>query len=188
MLCRRQELHVRFGVLIGACVTAMALQQSPPPLPIQQPRDQVYRSAVEIVALNVTVTDQRLRYVSELSAADFAVSEDGVPQKITYFGVGRLPLDLAVLLDTSASMSHALPTAQKAATGFVEALKPGDRVAIMGVTNRAELLQPLDDDLAAAARAIRRTTARGTTSLYNSLYVAVTEMIKNRRDAAFVRR
>ena len=74
-----------------------------------------------MVSLNVTVTDGTARYVTDLQAEDFSVFEDGVKQDVMLFSRTNLPIALALLLDTSASMETRLPVAQEAAVGFATA-------------------------------------------------------------------
>jgi VWFA-related protein len=147
-----------------------------------------FQGAVDLVALNVTLTDQRHEILGGLGADDFAVFEDGVPQELSFFAAGRIPLDLAILLDTSSSMSEVLATAQAAAIGFVETAIEGDRVSVIEFNNGANIVHPLDGDLTLAAGVIRRTKAHGSTALYNGLYMAMTEMVRSRRTTKEVRR
>jgi VWFA-related protein len=147
-----------------------------------------FSTAVDLVALTVTLTDLRQQLISGLAATDFAVFEDGVLQDVSFFAAGRIPLDLAVLLDTSSSMSEILKTAQAAAIGFVETAQPGDRVSVIQFNSSAKIVHPLDGDLARASDAIRRTGAQGSTALYNGLYMAMTEMVRSRRHSLDVRR
>jgi Ca-activated chloride channel homolog len=74
-----------------------------------------FRSGVDVIAMNVTVTDATQRHVIDLDSQDFQVFEDGRPQQITFFQKGSLPLALALLIDTSASMEQSLAAAQEAA-------------------------------------------------------------------------
>ena len=88
--------------------------QTPPPQSTTQPppatagqgqRPQPsFRAGVDLVSLNVTVTDGTARYITDLTAQDFNVFEDGVKQEVTFFNRTNLPIALALLLDTSASM------------------------------------------------------------------------------------
>ena len=55
----------------------------------------VFRSAVDLVALNVVVTDRAQQFVTGLTSADFTVLEDGVPQELSLFAARDVPLDLA---------------------------------------------------------------------------------------------
>ncbi len=80
----------------------------------------VFRSGVDLVAFNVVVTDAQQKFVTGLAAQDFTVFEDGVKQDVSYFAASQVPLDLAILLDTSASMTDKMQTVQQAAIGFTE--------------------------------------------------------------------
>ena len=147
-----------------------------------------FRSGVDLVALSVVVTDGYDKFVSGLSSADFAVTEDGMPQQISFFSATPVPMDLALLLDTSASMVDKMAIVHGAASGFLASAKPGDRVTIVDIKDGVKVLHPLGEDLAAARAAIRTTTARGGTALYNGLYMTLKELVKLRRDTGEVRR
>ena len=77
------------------------------------------------------------------------------------FGATSVPLDLAILLDTSASMSDKLKTAQQAAIGFVSTLREDDRVSIIDIKDATKVLFPMGDDLCANRRSSRRPHAAG---------------------------
>jgi Ca-activated chloride channel family protein len=147
-----------------------------------------FRSGIDLVALNVVVTDGHDKFVSGLSAEDFAILEDGVPQQVSFFSAAAVPMDLALLLDTSASMIDKMNVVHEAATGFVSSAKPGDRVTIVDIKDGVRVLHPLNEDLEAARAAIRSTRARGGTALYNGLYMTLKEMVKQRRSNEEVRR
>jgi Ca-activated chloride channel family protein len=143
---------------------------------------------VDLVALNVVVTDGTERFVTGLAPDDFAVYEDGVQQDVSFFGASDVPLDLAILLDTSASMSDKLVVAQQAAIGFVSTLRAGDRATIIDIKDATRVLSPLGEDVDAARTAILATSARGGTALYNGTYLALKEMVTQRRAQSGVRR
>ena len=90
-----------------------------------------FRSSVDVIGMNVTVTDASRRYVTDLERQDFKVFEDGRLQELAFFQKSGIPLELALLLDTSASMEQSLPVAQEAAVGFVRALGPGDLASLL---------------------------------------------------------
>src|SRR5688500_9403261 len=105
---RRQEGAVSRSILLLACVlvAANASAQTPETTqPAAPTPTSTFRSSVDIVALNVIVTDGDQKFVSGLSSSDFAVFEDGIQQEVSFFGASDVPLDLAILLDTSASMT-----------------------------------------------------------------------------------
>ena len=123
------------GAVAVALVAANAAQ--PPPQP-QVP----FRAGVDVVSLNVTVTDGTTRYVTDLAKDDFNVFEDGVKQEVTFFSRTNLPIALCLLLDTSASMESKLPTAQEAAIGFAKRLRAQDLAEVIDFDSRVVVLAP----------------------------------------------
>jgi Ca-activated chloride channel family protein len=135
-----------------------------------------FRAAVDVVTVNVTVTDSARRMVSDLAREDFVVFEDNRPQTVTLFQKVGVPLAVSLLLDSSASMQDSLAVAQEAASGFVNELGPQDTASIVDFDSRVEVTQGFTSDHAALARAIRRARAGGATALYNALYIALREL------------
>jgi Ca-activated chloride channel family protein len=147
-----------------------------------------FRSGIDLVALNVVATDGDQNLVRGLTAGNFAVYEDGVRQEIAFFAAGDVPLDLAILIDTSASMFGKLGTAQEAAIGFASTLRAQDRLMVMDIKDATKVLSPLGADVAAAATAIRATDPRGGTALYNGLYLTLKELAREGAAGDGVRR
>ena len=168
-------------------VPGVALAQQPPLRNADTP-PAVFRTGVDLVALNVVVTDGQQKFVTGLSAENFTVFEDGIQQDVSFFAAKDVPLDLAILLDTSASMTDKMTTMQEAAIGFAATMRPGDRLTIVDVKDSVKVLHPLDADPGAASQAIRATFARGGTALYNGLYMTLKDMVKQRRQNGEVRR
>lgn len=147
-----------------------------------------FRSNVDLVALNVVVTDADQKYVSGLTPSDFAVFEDGIQQDVTFFGASNVPLDLAILLDTSASMTGKMQLVQQAAMGFLDTLREGDRAIVVDIKDATKIMYPLGGDIDAAKQAILSTVPKGGTALYNGTYLTLKEMVKERRSHGDVRR
>jgi Ca-activated chloride channel family protein len=139
----------------------------------QQPS---FRAGVDIVSLNVTVTDGTARYVTDLEDKDFQVFEDGVKQDVTFFARANLPIALSLLIDTSASMESRLQTAQEAAIGFARTLRPHDLAEVVDFDSRAVILQTFTNNVAELEQAIRKTSAGGSTSMYNAIYIALKDL------------
>ena len=159
-----------------------------PATPDTPPPAAVFRAGVDLVALNVVVTDGQQKFVTGLGAQNFSIYEDGVQQEVSYFAASALPLDLAILLDTSASMTDKIQTEQQAAAGFVSSMRSQDRAMIVDIKDATRILQPLTGDVPAALKAIRTTAARGGTGLYNGLYLTLKELVKERQANGDVRR
>ena len=147
-----------------------------------------FRSATELVSLNVSVMGQDARPVSDLLADQFQIFEDGVPQQLKFFSPGELPLDVVILLDTSASMTGSMELVQQAAIRFAKSLREQDRAAVMGISNGLRVLQAFTNDVPAIERAIRSTRPAGKTPFYASMYAALNELTKERRSATSPRR
>jgi Ca-activated chloride channel family protein len=150
-------------------------QQPPAPAPPALPRagQPSFRTAVDVVSMNVTVTDSTSRYVTDLTENDFEIFEDGVKQDLTLFNRSNLPVALSLLIDTSSSMEDRMMVAQEAAIGFVRKLKPSDLGEVIGFDSRAEVLQKFTSNTAELEQAIRKTVAGGSTSLNNALYISL---------------
>jgi Ca-activated chloride channel homolog len=143
----------------------------------QAPLQPSFRTGIDVVSLNVTVSEAQ-HFVTDLEQADFNVYEDGVQQNITFFSKTNLPIALAVLLDTSASMDTKLPTAQEAAVGFARRLRKQDLAEVIDFDNRVSVLQPFTNSAQELEQAIKRTSAGGSTSLYNAVYIALKDLKK----------
>jgi Ca-activated chloride channel family protein len=141
----------------------------------QQPS---FRTGVELVSLNVTVMEGPSRYVTDLESKDFNVFEDGVKQEVTFFTRANLPVALSLLLDTSASMESRLDTAQQAAIGFARTLRQQDLAEVIDFDSRATILQTFTNDAGQLEAAIRKTSAGGSTSMYNAIYIALKNLKK----------
>jgi Ca-activated chloride channel homolog len=139
-----------------------------------------FRAGVDIVSLNVTVSDPAGRYVTDLSQEQFGVFEEGVRQDVTYFTRSNLPIALSLLLDTSASMEDRMSTAHEAAAGFARRLRPQDLGQLIDFDREVKVLQGFTHDRDALEQAIRRTTAGGSTALYNAVYISLKELKKIR--------
>ncbi len=161
-------MKVLLAPLVAAAAAVVVFAQSPQP---------AFRAGVDLVSLNVTVMEGT-RYVTDLEQKDFNVFEDGVKQDVTFFNKSNLPIALALLLDTSASMDTKLPTAQEAAIGFAKRLRSQDLAEVVDFDNRVTVLQQFTNSAAELETAIRRTSAGGSTALYNAVYIALKDLKK----------
>ena len=192
------NLVVLLPALAFALATTVSAQQAPVPQLPSAPADppsadqvpaqpRVFRSGASMVALNVTVLDGK-KPVAGLGAHDFEVFEDGVQQNVRFFESKRVPLDVILLLDTSSSMSHKMPVVHKAAREFMKMLRPDDRGAVVAFADSVRVVQALTSDSTAITEAINSTAAKGSTSLYNAIYVALKEFGRSANDTGDVRR
>jgi VWFA-related protein len=160
-------------------VSGLALQAQQPASGRQQQAPS-FRVGVDVVSLNVTVTDAASHYNVDLGQSEFAVFEDGVKQDITFFNRRRQPIALSLLLDSSASMEQHLPMLQAAATNFVRRLTPSDLAQIVDFDSRVDIRQTFTSSKPDLESAIQQLSAGGSTSLFNAVYIALRELRKIR--------
>jgi Ca-activated chloride channel family protein len=134
------------------------------------------------------VTDGRDRYLQGLNKDDFAVFEDGIAQQVTFFAPTQLPLDLAIMIDTSASMTDKIEFVREAATNFVKTLRRGDRAEIIGFSDHVQVLAPFTTDFPALVAAISSTAPHGSTALYTTLYIGIEDLARLARQQTEIRR
>jgi Ca-activated chloride channel homolog len=173
-------MRLLISFLMGLSVTFAGVAAYNP-LPRQQPS---FRSAVDLVLLSVSVMGPGGRYVTDLTANDFEVIEDGRTQELAYFAPANVPLSVSLILDTSSSMDEQMPLSKQAAKNFVARLGPGDVAQVVGFDSKVEVLQPSTSDRAQLSEAIDRMRAGGATSLYNALYIVLRQREKSRPETA----
>jgi VWFA-related protein len=129
------------------------------------------RIDVQMVELYVSVGDRNGRPVQGLTAADFRVAEDGVPQEIRRFErVDDLPFYATVLLDVSASMVEELEETQAAALSFFQhAITPRDRASLITFNDRPFLAQKFTNELLSLGGSLAGLKAERGTALYDSI-------------------
>jgi Ca-activated chloride channel family protein len=176
-------------VPVFTMLVAVAYAQAPvPPLPaLRTETPTVFRSHASVVALNVTVTDGN-KPVAGLGPLDFQIFEDGVPQRVSFFETRSVPMDVILLLDTSASMRARMPVVHEAAKSFMRVLRPEDRGAVVAFNDSVRVLQGLTSDPAAIESAISSTSADGSTALHTALYVALKQFGAMAKSSDAVRR
>jgi Ca-activated chloride channel family protein len=143
----------------------------------------VFRGGVDLVHLHVTVTDGQDHSVTGLREQDFAVFEDGVPQRVAMFNGDGAPLSVLLMIDGSGSMDEMLPAARLAAERVLSALRPGDRARVVAFNDRDSILQDFTEDRRALSEALARVSAGGATALYRTLYVALKDLRREKKDA-----
>ncbi len=175
---------------IAALGLALALPAGPAPARAQA-QPPTFGTGIEIINLSLSVTDPQNNYVTDLGQKDFAVFEDGIRQELSLFTHENLPISMVLMIDTSGSMDsppEKLATAQAAAIRFTKTLRPQDLAQVVQFNDRSTVLQPFTNDHAALEAAIRKTEASGSTALRNSLYIALKDLMRDRKAAELRRR
>jgi VWFA-related protein len=153
-----------------------------------QDPDDVVRTDVSLVQLNVGVVDSRGRAVTSLSRNDFAVYEDGVKQSIAQFEPTNAPFSVVLLLDMSGSTITFREQLKLATTRFLDALAPEDRVAVVQFNAKVKKISNFGSDRKDTVYAINIAEGAGETHLYDALMFSLKELEKEgkRRKAIVV--
>jgi VWFA-related protein len=131
-----------------------------------------FRTSVDVVRVEALVLDKG-RPVAGLTAADFAVTDNGVAQTIRVRALAREPIDVAIALDVSGSVAgDRLERLRAAALALVGQLTPADRATLL-TFDHALRLGPRDADPAALAARLRGLGAQGRTSLVDAATTAL---------------
>ena len=128
------------------------------------------RVDVRLVNVVATVTDVRGRYVSNLTAEDFRIEEDGIPQKISHFSQDHeIPVSVGILLDTSGSMERKIRTAVDAVDRFVRRIHENDEIFLESFSSQPVLRQDFTNDRDKLSQSLRKIWVTGGTALYDAL-------------------
>jgi Mg-chelatase subunit ChlD len=85
-----------------------------------------------LVTVPVIASDRGGRYVPDLKAEEFTISEENAEQKVAFFATVTEPFSVVLMIDTSASASiEKLRQVQEAAVAFTEQLREGDRIKVI---------------------------------------------------------
>jgi VWFA-related protein len=153
------------ALAIAAAIAAQAAPQAPPPA--------VFRSGIEVVELDVSVT-RGGQPVQGLTARDFALTDNGVAQEVDSVMLDRLPLSVTLVLDTSTSVAgDRLAHLVQAGDGLVSALRPDDRVALVTFSHLVDLRVPMTEDKPAVRDALHGITGLGATALRDAVELAL---------------
>jgi VWFA-related protein len=132
--------------------------------------DDVIRVETNLVSVNVSVYSSKLRTnVGMLEQKDFAVTEDGRPETISFFGTTDVPFDLVLLLDLSGSTSGKRDLIRKSTQRFIEAARPSDRLAIVTFADSPNVVSPLTDDRKQLLKSIKKIEGDGGSNIWEAL-------------------
>ena len=188
---KTQRILSTFLVLVAglALVTTANAQQPQPTKPAQKPtaqpektagenpnqKDQVLKAPdVYNVRLPIAVVDKGSRFVVDLKQEDFEIYEDKVKQEdiVSFIAQTNLPLDIALLMDTSNSVKPKLKFQRDAAISFLQTvLRPRvDRALFLSFNSDIELQQDYTNRIDLLSSAIDKVKAYGETRLYDAVY------------------
>jgi VWFA-related protein len=143
---------------------------------------------VRTVPIFVSVVDGDGVTRDDVDRSLFRILDNGSEAKIIEFGKAfDQPIAIALLLDSSASMTYSMDRASKAAQEFVQhTLKKGDRCSVYAVQEVPRRKQALTDDSSLVAKALQGISAQGRTAIYDAVESAIRELRDEKARRAIV--
>ena len=133
----------------------------------------VFRSGVDVVRVDVSVM-QGVNPVAGLTRANFAVTDNGVAQTLDSVSLDRVPLNLMLVFDTSASLAgERLAGLIAAGNDLVKALRPDDAAALLPFSEPIRLAVPPTTQRTQLLSHLNALKANGATALNDALFLAL---------------
>lgn len=144
----------------------------------------VFRARTDLVAISASVKRGNAP-VANLTARDFRVTDNGVPQSIDVVTIESVPLDVTLFMDTSGSTAGALDRMKKNVVSIAAMLRPDDQFRLLTIGLSVEAAVPWqragtprgphDADVASwGGVALDMKAVPGISLVYDALFVALT--------------
>lgn len=156
---------------------------TPTPAPTPEPEYEVIKVSSNLVVVPVSVTDPQGQPVMGLKQTDFHIEEDGQSQELTQLGdPEQVPLDIALLIDVSSSVTERFAFEEQAATRFLkQVLRPADHATLYAIdrTPRLEQARSSADIATARLMSIKAATGPSPTAFYDTVIEAARYLGRN---------
>ena len=141
--------------------------------PLQVPRPPTFAVGVENVNVDVLVT-RGGRPVEGLSARDFVLTDNGVPQQVEVVARSATAVDSVLVLDVSSSVrGERLEALRRAAHAFVDALWPTDSITLLAFASELRVVARAGATRPEVHAAVDRLEGGGATLLVDAAYAAL---------------
>jgi Ca-activated chloride channel family protein len=146
-----------------------------------EPKDEgeIIRVDTDLVVIPARISSRDGKIVSGLKREEFRIFENGVEQEIAYFSGEEQPFTVALVLDMSYSSIFKLKDIQDAAFAFTNQLRSPDKVMIVSIDERVNILCEPTNNRKVLKLAIEATKIASGTSFFAGLNVVINEKLKN---------
>jgi Ca-activated chloride channel family protein len=131
---------------------------------------------VDLVLVNVTVTDDWNRIVTGLDKENFSVMEGNELQQVKHFSSEDAPLSLGIIFDMSGSMSDKIAKAREAVIEFMKTANPQDEFFMITFNDRPQLRADFTTSVEDVQGKLVYTVPQGRTALLDAIYMGVNKM------------
>lgn len=179
-----------FGLL---ALHAQQFQASPTPATVApvltMGKAPLVEKQVTEVSLVLSVTDRKGHYVHGLKPQDFSIFDDSKPQtSITFFqSQTDLPLDVALVLDTSASMTSRLDAEKWTIASFLgEVVRHEDSITLFAFSDSVRAVVPIRYNWRQVSRQLKNIKPGGETALFDAVTAAAQHLQQDPRPARHI--
>jgi Ca-activated chloride channel family protein len=135
-----------------------------------------FRTGIDLATFGITVVDKKGEYITDLSAEDFDIIEDGQKQAIKYFARGTdfesgPEMHVGLLFDTSGSMTEDIKLSRSAAVKFLNTLSEAKDMTLVDFDTEVRVAKYGQRDFPRMVERIRGRTPDGETALYDAMGV-----------------
>jgi VWFA-related protein len=131
----------------------------------------VYRARTESVAISASVKRGNAP-VANLTAKDFKLTDNGVPQSIEAVTIESVPLDVTLFMDTSGSTAGALDRMKSNVITIAKMLRPDDQFRLLTIGLSVDT--PVPWQRAGSPISLDMKAVPGISLVYDALFVALT--------------
>lgn len=187
---RIMSLLIGLAVFLPACGAQTDQSQNASAKPDQSVF--TMRAMVSEVHLIFTVTDKHGRYIKDLKQDDVKILDDKKPPEeiLSFSSETDLPLQVALLIDASESVTSRFKFEQEAATEFLKQTirRKYDQAFVIGFDLTPRVTQDFTDDTEKLSVGIRSLRPGTLTAMYDALYYACHDKLLKQPQAGPVRR
>ena len=133
---------------------------------------------VNMVVVNVTVTDPFDRIVTGLDQENFQVYDEKVEQKIIAFSTEDSPISVGMIFDSSGSMGDKIQKSKDAALQFFKTSNPQDEFMLISFSNEPNLISGFTAKYENLQERLLTVKSSGRTALLDAVYLGLSEMKK----------
>jgi VWFA-related protein len=157
---------------IAALGAALLFAQSSVPTAQQQP-PATFRAGADVVSVEAAVRRDK-RPITGLKITDFELLDNGVPQEISDLTYERLPIDVTVVLDVSASVTGPVLDQLRQSVRQLKAdLGPKDRLKLLAFNMQVRRLAAFEAPASATDAAFESLSGHGSSAIFDSVAVAL---------------
>lgn len=131
---------------------------------------------VNLVLVNVTVTDDWNRIVTGLDKENFSVLEGSEVQEVRHFSSEDAPISLGVIFDMSGSMSDKILKAREAVVEFFKTANPQDEFFMITFNDRPQMRADFTKSVEDIQGKLVYTVPQGSTAMLDAIYMGVSKM------------